>query len=413
MSEAATAEAAGLRVAVDARALDIDGFRTQGIGRYAHSLLGPLHDAARGRGGELVLLRQPASGSPASPYGGDPAPAAPVLRVRRPPVPPRLVDWPEQLLLPLDLRRSKARVAHALSIYRAAVWPGVPTVMTMLDVVPLMWPDQYLKSGLGHRMLYRAARRARLLLAISDTVRRDVIAHLGVSPKRVVCVPLAAHSRFAPADPRPARKRLSLEGPYLLYVGGLQSADPRKNLEGLVDAYARWRREQHRDEVLVLVGQTGAASRALEARAAAARAPVRFAGFVPDEELPGLLSGARCLVTASRYEGFGLPALEAISCGTPVVAFDAGAVPEVAGPGGLLAPDGDGDALMRAVARVCDEPAVRERLSAAGRRHARRYSWRRTAELTWDAYERVAAQREARSPIPREEHRAHAGGSSP
>ncbi len=380
-------ERAGLRVAVDARPLDIEGFRTQGIGRYAHALLGPLYDVARERDGELVLLRQPGA-APA--YAGDPTRGIAARRLRRPPTPARLADWPEQLLLPVDLRRSGARVAHALSIYRAAVWPGVPMVMTMLDVVPLMWPDQYLKSGLGHRLLYRAARRARLLLAISGAARRDTVLHLGVEPERVICVPLAADSQFAPTDPLCARERLSLEGPYLLYVGDLASSDPRKNVAGLVDAYASWRRSEERDEVLVLAGRTGNASRALEARAAAAGAPVRFAGFVPDEELPSLLSGARCLVTASRYEGFGLPALEAISCGTPVVAFDAGAIPEVAGPGCLAVPDGDGLALMRATARVCDEPALRERLSADGRRHARRYSWRRTAELTWDAYERAA-----------------------
>ena len=109
-----------------------------------------------------------------------------------------------------------------------------------------------------------------------------------------------------------------------------------------------------------------------------------------DRLLPGLLSGASCLVSASRYEGFGLPALEAIACGTPVVAYDAGAVPETAGPGALLAPPGDAAALMRAVGRVCDDRELAERLSGEGRRHAARFSWRRTAELTWDVYERVA-----------------------
>ncbi len=380
-----------LRVAVDARPLDIDLFRTQGIGRYAHGLLDPLQEVASERGGELVALRQPAD-SGAEGYAGSPGGRAEVHHVRRPRLGVRFPDWPEQVLLPLDLRRTRARVAHSLSIYRSAVWPGVPLVMTIHDVVPLMWPGSYLQTGLLHRVLYRAARRARLLLAVSEAVRRDTIAHLGVAPERVVHVPLAADRRFATSDPGPARTRLGLEGQFLLYVGGLATADPRKNLEGLVDAYARWRREQGRTETLVLAGRLGEAGRALEARAARAGAPVRFTGFVPDGELPSLYSAASCLVSASRYEGFGLPSLEAISCGTPVVTFHAGAAPEVIGPGGLLAADGDGVALMRAVGEVCDNPTLRARLSAEGRHHARRFSWQRTAELTWDAYERVGAQ---------------------
>ncbi|MDQ3644403.1 MAG: glycosyltransferase, partial [Actinomycetota bacterium] len=135
----------------------------------------------------------------------------------------------------------------------------------------------------------------------------------------------------------------------------------------------------------------GPTGETLRARAERAGVGAVFTGFVADEDLPALLSGASCFVTASRYEGFGLPALEAIACGTPVVAFDVGAVPEVAGPGCLAVRDGDGDALMRAVARVCDDSALRRRLSTEGLAHARRYSWRRTAELTWQAYEHVAS----------------------
>ena len=116
---------------------------------------------------------------------------------------------------------------------------------------------------------------------------------------------------------------------------------------------------------------------------------MRVVGFVPDAELPALYSGAACFVTASRYEGFGLPALEAIACGTPVVAYEAGAIAETAGPGALLVPPGDGVELMRAAARVCDEPVLAQRLSDSGRRHAAGFSWRRAAELTWEVYERV------------------------
>ena len=150
---------------VDARPLDIAYLRSQGIGRYAHGLLGHLGEVASERGGNLVLLRQP--GDRPTAFAGAVGEGAEVRRLWRPPVPGRFADWAEQPLLPLDLRRARPHVHHALSIYRSAVAPGVPTVMTMHDVIPLMWPDQYLRTGVMHRMLYRAARRARLLLAVS------------------------------------------------------------------------------------------------------------------------------------------------------------------------------------------------------------------------------------------------------
>lgn len=377
-----------LRVTVDARPLDIDYLRAQGIGRYAHGLLGPLADVATGRGGHLTALRQAAGQG--SPFAARPGEGGQTLRVRRPPFPARYADVLEQVALPLTLRRAGAGLHHSLSIYRAPMLPLVPHVMTMHDVVPLMWPERYLRTGLIHRMLYRAARRADLLLAVSEAARRDVIAHLGVDPERVECVPEAADERFAPTDSAALRGRLDLDGRYVVWVGGLATHDPRKNLEGLVTSFASWQREAGREETLVLAGGIGPAGEELRELASRTGARIVFPGFVSDQELPALYSGARCLVTASRYEGFGLPALEAISCGTPVVAFDVGAVPEVAGDGAITVRDGDLPGLMAAVARVCDEPELHERLRGGGRAHAAGYSWQRTAQLTWQAYERVA-----------------------
>jgi glycosyltransferase involved in cell wall biosynthesis len=377
-----------LKVAVDARPLDIAYLRAQGLGRYAQGLLGPLAAVAEERGGQLVTLRSslPAPEGFGLEVGNGPR----VRRVRRPPVPARLADLPEQLLLPIDLRRCGADVNHALSIYRTAVAPGVPTVMTVHDVAPLMWPERYLRSGTLHRLLYLAARRARLLLADSEAARADIVTHLGVPGERIVTVPLAADASFAPVDPRPAHFLLGFEGPYLLYVGGLANHDWRKNVRGLIEGFAAWHRAQERTETLVLAGGIGQEGRELMRLARELGAPAVFPGFVADADLPALFSGASCFVTASRYEGFGLPALEAISSGTPVAAFHAGAVPEVAGPGALTVADGDVAALMQAAGSVCDDPALRDRLSGDGLHHAKGYSWRRTAELTWDAYERAA-----------------------
>jgi glycosyltransferase involved in cell wall biosynthesis len=377
-----------LRVSVDGRPLDIEHLRAQGIGRYAHGLLGPLQQTADERGGELVVLRQ--RGGRGSPFAGGNGLPRGQRFVRRPPLPKRVVELVEQGLLPLDLARVGAAVHHSLSIYRTPFVSRAPVVVTMHDVVPLQWPGEYLRTGVVHRALYRAVRRAAAIVCASSVAREDLLRHLKVDPARVHVVPEAADERFRPVDASEVRGRLGLEGPYLLYVGGLVHQDPRKDVEGLIDAFAAWSRAEGRPETLVLAGEIGPAGRELEQHARRAGARTVFPGFVADADLPALYSGANCLVTATRYEGFGLPALEAIACGTPVVAYDGGAIPETAGPGALLAPPGDGTKLMQGVARIADEPELAERLSAEGRRHAAGFSWRRTSELTWDVYEAVA-----------------------
>ena len=160
----------------------------------------------------------------------------------------------------------------------------------------------------------------------------------------------------------------------------------------MIEAFASWQMAEGRAETLVVAGR-GAARPAGGAR-------VVFTGPIPDADLPALYSGAACFVTASRYEGFGLTALEAIACGTPVAAYDAGAVPETAGPGALLAPAGDGggaDARRRAHLRRARARARGSRTPVCG--HAATFSWRRAAEQTWDVYERVARPMKVGVPI--------------
>ena len=161
----------------------------------------------------------------------------------------------------------------------------------------------------------------------------------------------------------------------------------------MIEAFASWSAAQERPETLVLTGRLGPATAPLRDQARTGRASVVFTGFVPDAQLPALYSGARCLVTCSRYEGFGLPSLEALACGTPVAGYRVGAHEEIAGPGALLVDEGNTNALMLGVQLMCDNSEIRGRLSATGRAHAARFSWQRSAELTWDAYERAARRR--------------------
>lgn len=374
-----------LTVSVDGRALDDEHVRAQGIGRYAQSLLGPLAAVASERDGRLVVLRR--RGGQGSPFGDS---ATEQRLVRRPPAPRRAAELVDQALLPRDLQRLRPAVHHSLSLYGTPLVSRAPLVVTMHDVVPLQWPSLYLSTGLVHRLLYRAVRRAAAIVCASRAARDDLLRELeGVDPTRVSVIPEAAGDAFRPTDPTAVKARLGLDGPYLLYVGGLAERDPRKDVEGLIDAFADWSRTYGRPETLVLAGALGPSGRELERRARDAGAQVEFTDFVPDSELAALYSGAVCSISASRYEGFGLPLLESLACGTPVVAYQAGAIPETAGPGGLLVPTGDSGELLRAAGRLCDEPEVAERLAGEGRRHAEGFSWRRAAEQTWDLYERV------------------------
>ena len=373
-----------LRVVVDARPVDIPFLRRRGIGRYAACLVPELAAVAAERGGELTILRQRGArdGEPAR----DVDVAARVVWLPRAPVPERLADFPDQLMLPVALRRRRPDLFGALSMYRLPLWPGVPTVVTMHDVIPLMRPEQ-LRTGIAHGLLYAAVRRAGRVIAVSEAARHDLVAHLGVPVERVDVVHEAAAPWFAPTRSRDGVARLGLDGPYVLHVGG---ADPRKNLGALIDAFAAWSREHSRSETLVLAGPVRDVERAeLDARVRASDGRVRHLGFVPDPDLPALYSGARCAVMPSSYEGFGLPALEALACGTPVAGYDAGALAEVAGPGALLVAEGAMSELLEAIGRLCDDDELRGRLAAAGRHHARTFSWRRAAEGTWDAYERA------------------------
>jgi glycosyltransferase involved in cell wall biosynthesis len=172
-----------------------------------------------------------------------------------------------------------------------------------------------------------------------------------------------------------------------LFVGGLADDDPRKDVGGLIDAFGAWAHERSRPERLVLAGRLGPAAAGLRARAERSGAPIVFTDFVDERDLPGLYRGARCLVSATRYEGFGLPMLEAIACGTPVAAYDVAALPEVCGPAADLVSPGDSAALIRAVERLCDDASHRAALAEAGVAHARAFTWRRAAEQTWDVYE--------------------------
>jgi glycosyltransferase involved in cell wall biosynthesis len=250
-------------------------------------------------------------------------------------------------------------------------------------------------------MVRRAMQRASLVAVDSEHTRADVIAAFGVPANRVVTIPLAAAARFrdpvAPAVSERVRQRYGLRDAVVLAVGDIE---PRKNLQRLVQALAMLRDRDRLAPQLVLVGKlrrgVDALRRSIHAHGLADA--VVLTGYVCDDELAALYRLARVCVYASLYEGFGIPPLEAMMCGTPVVASNAASVPEVVGDAALLVDPYSVRDIADAVGRVLTDAGLARALVARGHDRARRFSWEATARRTLDAFtEAVRLEAAARS----------------
>jgi glycosyltransferase involved in cell wall biosynthesis len=284
------------------------------------------------------------------------------------------------------------------------VWrrPRAPAVVTVLDIIPYLIRDRPDLRPFGHpldAMFYRLAlaglRRADALIAISEYTRRTLIDTLHVPPERVHTVPLAVdHEVFKPvavgAD-FDRRYGLPGEGQVVLYVG---SDDPRKDLRSLLRAFAL-ARARRPGAALVLAGprQFPGARESLVALAAelGIADQVRFLGAVPDHDLARLYCRSDVLVLPSLYEGFGLPPLEAMACGTPVICASTSSLPEVVGDAGRLVPPSRPDELADGIVDLLSDQAKRAELSDRGRARAAAFTWRRVAAATHAVYRTVVS----------------------
>lgn len=247
-------------------------------------------------------------------------------------------------------------------------WPPRGSfVLTVHDLIPLRFGSSFHRTYF-HTLLRPALKRARRVLTVSEFSRREIAAWAGLPPEKVVVVGGGVGEAFRPEGPKG-----DLGFPYLLYVGAHK---PHKNLERLVEAFALARLPGVR---LALTGRPEEAL-LLRAKAHGVEGRLVFLGLVPEEELPALYRGALALVFPSLYEGFGLPPLEAMACGTPVVASNRASIPEVVGDAGLLVDPYQVEALAEALRRVVEDEPLRAELRAKGLARSRLFSWDGVAE---------------------------------
>lgn len=291
--------------------------------------------------------------------------------------------------LPFELPRRAARLGLDLlhcPVALAPVRSRVPVAITVHDVMALEHPEWFTAANrLQQRMvLGPAARHAAVVLTPSEFSRQRAIEWLGLEPERVRVTPWGVDEVFSPG-PRSedALARLGVHGRYLLTVGALR---PRKNLEGALAAFEALR--SHDDLELVVAGGRGWDDAELLERLGGSPAAgrIRLTGRVSDEDLADLYRGTECFLFPSRYEGFGLPPLEAMACGAPVVSSDRSSMPEVVGGAALLVPPDDIAGWSSAVEDVLASPERRAELAERGRRRAALFTWERCARATVEAY---------------------------
>jgi glycosyltransferase involved in cell wall biosynthesis len=278
----------------------------------------------------------------------------------------------EQLALPAQAARMRASLVFSPANLAPLAWPR--NVLVLHDAAVLREPGAYSRAYRSwHRHFGLAcARRALAVITVSEFSRRELIELAGLDPGKLTVIPGGISRRFCPdADDAGVAQRLGLSKPYVLTIA---TDDPRKNLRALEHAALCL------DKLGIELVWAGD-SRPYFAQARPV-AGVRALGYVDDGDLAGLYRGALAFVLPSHYEGQGLTCLEAMACGTPVVAANRAALPETCGDAALLADPDDVKALSDAVVRAATDQSLRVRLRSAGLRHARDYSWERTAAET-------------------------------
>lgn len=294
--------------------------------------------------------------------------------------------------LPLYVRRTAFDLFHGTN-YSVPLWNGCPTVLTIHDLTLYLYPETFQQRILNRarRRLPIMARTATRIITPSEQVRREVCEHLEVKPEKVVAIPEAARRTFYRMDAPQTietRRRLGVEDEFILFVGTIE---PRKNLMTLVRAVELITKESELRPQLVIAGGHGwqADEFYSHIKESGIGDRIHFTGYIEDDELRALYSSCRVCVYPSLYEGFGLPPLEAMACGAPVVTSRIPCIMETVGTAARVVAPTDVHALAQAIAEMLRDENVRRHFSDAGLKRAAAFTWEQTARATLDVYRTV------------------------
>lgn len=300
------------------------------------------------------------------------------------------------LYLPGALRQHQIDLYHGLCNFELPLRKTCRYVVTIHDLVPLFFPHAV---PWKHRLFFnlfmkRVAHTADRIITDSEHSRRDIIRYLGVSEQKIRVIYLGYTPQFGdyehPVSQHDVLARYGITHPYLLFVGVIE---PKKNLERAVEAFALLRQMSGIEPniQLVMAGGNGWGVERLTRtiQACGVEHAVRLTGYVPEHDLPYLYAGAEVFVFPSIYEGFGLPVLEAMTYGAPVVTSTASSLPEIVGEAGILVAPDRPEAIAEGIAAVLRSPEQQARMRQASRRQAQRFSWKRTADETYQVYDEL------------------------
>ncbi|MEW6753867.1 MAG: glycosyltransferase family 1 protein [Candidatus Latescibacterota bacterium] len=371
-----------------------DGGRS-GIGQYLLQLLRHLDRGGGEDAFEVLVCRD--EQEVFVPPGSSLIPVPIASRLRQPLL---SVAWHQALLPGVCRRRGYDVLFLPAANRRVPLHVGCPTVGTVHDLSSLHVEGKYDAARVFYvrRVLPFLIRRLDQVITVSHSSKADIVEHARVSDERVTVIPLAADpARYFPRPRHEASQQvahtLGLQRPYILYLARLEH--PGKNHVRLIRAFARLKEDGSLPHQLVLAG--GDWTRAEEIHRAAQESPcsrhIRFLGFVPEAAKPELYAAAEAFVYPSLYEGFGLPLLEAMACGTPVACADTSSLPEVAGGAALLFDPGDEEAMAHALRLLLTDTDIWCRYARRGLERSGQFAWERTAARTLEVVRRAAAAR--------------------
>lgn len=383
-----------MKIALDVRTITPT---RSGVGNYVLHLLRGLEQA--GPGHQLFLVGQAANFEA---LGRDlPAPGE-ALCTRLSHESHPLGDLWEHLWLPGALDRSGVDVLHGPATLVPLTNSRHASVVTIHDLVAFLFPDTIpRKYALYMRWLIRrVVHRADHIISVSRNTKDDLVQVLGVTPEKITVVYEAPTSRFQRVEDQNAleavRRRYGIDGPFFYHLGNIE---PRKNLVRLIKAFLKVRSRRPGEVKLVISGQKGW----LTNKIFRALGPmdygqdIIFTGYLPTSDLPLLMNASLAFVFPSLYEGFGLPVLEAMCCGTPVVTSNISSLPEIVGGAAVLVDPYDERAIANGMERVLEDAELRAELRAKGIERARQFSWQRAAQETLMVYDKALEKKTGRS----------------